>query len=268
MKQIIVPTDLSKSSVNSIDYAINLAVVMDARVTLVHVYHPAPVSIDGVTMVDPDFRHIARTNFESFVATQKEKYESYEVDINSEFLVGFAAERILEYSEESRAYMIVMGTTGASMLKSWFGSVSIEVMKKSNVPVLLLPPETAFKFIERIAFADDFTKNHDQGLAYLKDMESEFLANIYCLHVTDSDSESHDWIDLSELSERYKGVKLEQIELKDRDVVHGLLKFCSENNVDILMMPSKKKGFVFNLFAKSVTREMSLSTTVPLLVIH
>ena len=268
MKQIIIPTDLSKSSVNSIEYAINLAVVMDARVTLLHVYHPAPVSLDGVTMVDPDFRQIAHTNFDSFVATQKEKYASYEVEIDSEFLIGFAADRILEFSEESRAYMIVMGTTGASMLKNWFGSVSIEVMKKSNVPVLILPPDIKFKLIERIAFADDFTQNHDQGLAYLQDLESEFLANIYCLHINDEENETTDWIDLSTISDRYKGIATEQIKLNDRDVVRGLLKFCNENNVDLLMMPSNKKGFVFNLFAKSVTREMSMATTVPLLVMH
>ena len=142
MKQIIVPTDLSPSSINSIEYAVNMAVVMDAAVTLLHVYHPAPVSIDGVTLVDPEFRVMANDNFDRFAKDEKEKYASYEVEIDSEFLIGFAAERILQFSEESRAYMVIMGTTGTSMLKNWFGSVSLEVMKKSNIPVLLVPPKT------------------------------------------------------------------------------------------------------------------------------
>ena len=270
MKHIIVPTDLSATSVNAFDYAINLAVVMGARITIAHVYHPMPVSMDGVTVIDPDIQLNSKNEFEKFIENLRIKYDKFDVEIDHNFLVGFTVERILELATELDAYMIVMGTTGSNLMKSWFGSVSIEIMKKSDIPVLLVPPNTSFRMIENLIYADDFTNNHDRGIQYVRDFLAEFLANLYCLHVrTEADiTMEPDWVDLTPMKERFEGINIEEVDLKSHSVVEGLLHFSQDKDVDIIIMPSTKKGFVYNLFNKSITREMSLSSAVPILVVH
>jgi nucleotide-binding universal stress UspA family protein len=45
MKTILVPTDFSEAAKNAAEYAINLAKVLNTKVTLFHVYHvPLPIS--------------------------------------------------------------------------------------------------------------------------------------------------------------------------------------------------------------------------------
>ena len=270
MKQIIVPSDLSETSLNAFDYAINLAAVMDARLTVVHVYHPMPVSMDGVTVIDPDIQANSQKEFERLMTGLQVKYADFNVVVDHEFLVGFTVERILAFAAEQDAYLIAMGTTGSSLMKNWFGSVSVEIMKKSDIPVLLIPPHVSFRMIENIMYADDFTNNHDRGIQFAKDLLAEFLSNLYCLHIRTEDDETTApaWVDLSSMKSRFEGVTIAEVDLKSKSVVEGLLTFSQDYDVDIVIMPSEKKGFVYNLFNKSITREMSLNAAVPLLVVH
>ncbi len=268
MKHFVVPLDFSKSSLQALNYAVNLAAVMNAGVTMVHVYHPMPVSVDGVTVIDPDIQLSSKSRFEKLVEELEQTYLEFQVELNHEYLLGFTVEQILDFAEKSEAYMIIMGSTGSSLIKDWFGSISIEIMKKSDIPVLIVPPDTQFRLIEKIVYADDFSNNHDKGLTYIQDFLSDFLANLYCLHISTNEETESSWVDLSAMRERFIGVKIEEVDLKDKTVVHGLVSFCENCDADIIIIPSYKKGFVYGLFNKSVTREMSQKSALPMLIIH
>ena len=270
MKQILVPTDLSVNTDVFFSYAFNFASVIDAGITIVHSFHPQPASLDGMLLVNADLQGLQEESFDQYVEDIIEKYKDHEVSVEKKFLVGFAADTILEYADESRAYMIMMNTSGGGTLKKIFGSVSTEVMKHADVPVLLVPFGYQFNMIKQILYADDFTDNHDTGLVYLDHLVGDFLPDLICAHVVeDSEPPDHtDWLDLSNLNQKFAGVKISQVAVSCPSIMSGLIKLAEENNADLIVMPSRKKGFVYNLFHHSVTRELTMTSTKPILVIH
>ena len=268
MKQLLVPIDLGEESMSVLEYAINFAVVIDAGVTILHSYQPEPVVLDGMLVSEVGFVEEAESTFNDFFQQVESKFQKFEVPLKKKFMVGFAAESIVEEADESRAYMILMATKGVNTFKRIFGSISTEVMKKSEIPVLLIPPKFEFRLIKKLIYADDFTENHDRGLAYLEHLLKDFLADLYCVHVSTSPDEKQSWSDLSKLESRFIGVHIEKIDVKDDSVMHGLMQEAEFEDIDLIIMPSKKHGFVYDLFHKSVTREMVINSTRPILVIH
>ena len=83
----------------------------------------------------------------------KEKYQGSEVEILHQLKLGFAVDCILQSATDLKAYMIVMGTTGEGWMKSLLGSISTQVMKESEIPVLLIPPQAKFRMLQKIVFA-------------------------------------------------------------------------------------------------------------------
>ena len=270
MKQLLVPTDLSEESKSFFSYAFNFAAVMDAGITIVHSFHPQPASLDGMLLVDADLQRLQEQSFNEYVQEVMEENASHEIPVEKQFLVGFAADTILEYADESRAYMILMNTTGKRMLKKFFGSVSTDVMQRAEVPVLLVPPAYEYSLIKHVVYADDFTANHDKGMIYMEHLVKEFLADLLCAHVADEDETQRDgdWIDLSQLKTKFSGVRIDQFTVTSSSAMKGLLDVADKYNSDLIIMPSKKKGFVYNLFHQSVTRQITLESKIPILVIH
>ena len=268
MKTLVVPTDMSPDTDFAIDYAVNFAAIIDAEIILVNVYHPTPISVDGVTIVDAELQVKARETFDTFFENCQQRFAPYQVALNKKFLVGFAVDKVIDFADDAGAYMIVMATTGSNNMKRWFGSISTEVMKKSEIPVLLVPPNTSFKLIKKMVYADDFSKSHDKGMSYLEQMTEEFLADLYCLHVTTDQQEDQSWVEITNLEQRFKGIKIKKVELEESSVVSGLMNFNQKNDIDLLIMPSAKKGWIHSLFHTSMTREMAIKSKTPLLIIH
>ncbi len=268
MKKIIVPTDMSPHTKFVNKYAFNLAAILDAEIICITVYHPMPLVVNGVAVADVNAQTEHEKRFEAYMQDMRNRYASYAVPVSDHFLVGFPGERIGEYALDESAFLIVMATTGDGAMKRWFGSISTAVMKQSDIPVLLVPPGTEPGMIRRIVYADDFSANHDTGLAYLKMLETEFLADIYCVHVDRNGVQDENWMNISAITNRFKGIVVSRKIIESEDVVEGITNFCSEMNIDLVIFPSEKKGFIYNLFHTSRSRKMAIETSSPLLIIH
>ena len=223
-----------------------------------------------MVLVDADLELIQEKDFNTHVGELSERYKEYDVPIECKFLIGFPSDSILKYAEKSNAYMILMSTSGNRVFKKIFGSVSTEVMKRADIPVLLVPPGYQYELIKKLIYADDFSENHDKGLIYLEHLVNHFLADLLCVHVADENEsvDIEDWIDLTDLKQKFVGVKIDQLSIKNPSVINGMLELADKNQVDLIIMPSMKKGFVFNLFHRSVTREIAIVSNKPILVIH
>lgn len=131
MKKIIVPTDLSKSSLNALEVAINIAVHNNAIIQILHIND----IIDGVDEGKPPAS--AREIFEAMAETIQLKHGIKIEIIMAEGMVG---QVIAKTAFEHKASLVVMGSHGISGTRELFiGSNAYYVIKRASCPVLLTP---------------------------------------------------------------------------------------------------------------------------------
>ncbi|MBO4312415.1 MAG: universal stress protein [Desulfovibrionaceae bacterium] len=142
LKNIVCALDLSDQSKQVAEYAVMLAKMSHARVTVVYAaptltqytgFHVPPNTIDNFV---GEIVSGAERSMADFVA---EHFQG--VDAQGIVVVGYAAEEILNLAEKEHADMIVMGTRGRKGLDLiLFGSVAEKVVKNSKCPVLTIRP--------------------------------------------------------------------------------------------------------------------------------
>ena len=129
-KHILLPTDGSERSIRAITAGIELAKVLNAKVTGLFASEPTYVS-----EVDKDLAPQAEAALSK--VTQKAK----EAGVASEcisILVDTPQDAIIQYAKDKGCDLIIMGTHGRSKVGKFFlGSVAASVLADCEIPVLL-----------------------------------------------------------------------------------------------------------------------------------
>jgi nucleotide-binding universal stress UspA family protein len=273
---ILFPTDFSEASHNALNYAIDMAAHLGARVLMLHVYQEIPVA-PGVA--PPDFMDRLRAEKEekalaAFRAYEQWVYQDKSVDIDLIPLLesGYAYDKILEVSRQENADMIVMGTQGASSTAQHiFGSLTTRVIEASECPVLAIPEGVTFQPIQHILYASNFEETDFRVLDQLLDYADIFGAQLSCAHVYAGEDywsrlDKTFFERLYHLERQYD--RLHFFTFNHRDVVGGLHRFVAANEVDMLAMLTHHCDPMAQALDESLTREMTLHTDVPLLAFH
>ena len=151
LKTILVPTDGSPSSIRALPYAAALARAADGEILLVRaVKDPAAITassegmpaIIDVQKVEKDMFREATASLAALAAlvtNQGLKSEEEIVEYRD-----VAASAIVAAAQEHHADIIAMSTHGRSGLgRMVYGSVAEEVLTRSHLPVLLVPPHAS-----------------------------------------------------------------------------------------------------------------------------
>jgi universal stress protein E len=144
-RTVLAPVDMSEPSANAIRVAQTLGLIDDARVTLIHAFHPFAKAKMTMTGLD-------QASIDEYVASQRQTAR----DELSGFLVatgfggtgwsrrieeGRAFEVISHAVNETRPDLLVIGTHGRSgLMKLLLGSVTEEILRSLNVDILVVPP--------------------------------------------------------------------------------------------------------------------------------
>lgn len=142
MKNILVPIDFKGNEQLLIDKAKEISQSFNSKVWLIHVAAP-----------DPDYvgfeagPQSARDHRADKLKEQRQKIQGFAEDLNknsieSEALMiqGATVETILKKTEKLNIDLIIIGHQEYGFFyKAIFGSVSESLIKKSNIPVLVVP---------------------------------------------------------------------------------------------------------------------------------
>ncbi|MEM6722885.1 MAG: universal stress protein, partial [Bacteroidota bacterium] len=170
MKRILFPTDFSNTSVNALHYALELAANLEAELTILHVYYP---NISGVSstgdyvIVMDQGEETAQKRLDFFVedAFPQEGNVMSTVKFKKEVIVGFPAEEIAYFAEQSGYDLIVMGTRKShGVADKFFGSVTTATLAGAKCPVWVIPAEAQFRGIHNILYASNQHEGELNGL--------------------------------------------------------------------------------------------------------
>lgn len=276
MKTIILPTDFSATAYNAARYALGLARQMGtARIVLYHAYElivPIPDVPTSIPMVDPN--ELKEASLEGLRNMKAE----LEPDLPEGVILDYRADNHLlaahvnATAKEEHADLIVMGTTGGSQLEEiLIGSNTIDVVKHTTCPVIVVPAKAVFAPIKKIVFACDFKKvATSTPIQPLKRLLDVFKAELHVINI-DKDSRGISPDTPAEsllLDTLLAGYHPIYHFLDHSNVVQGIMEFADKEAADLILTIPRKHGLFEGIFKRSRTAQLCFHTHIPLLAIH
>ncbi len=276
MKTILVPTDFSVNAENALHFAIILAKQQKATLILLHVYQ-MPIAVSPV----PFNLLILEKEEAKENATTKLRTLSAQIDhaggISYEYLLeeGETVEAISNIVKVKNVDLIVMGTKGASGLAGViFGSIATSVIEKVTCPVMSIPERTSLiKPIKKITYATDYNTNDNLIIGKIIEIAEPINAQVTIIHISGSEISPNEESKLrSSFMKKvndvisYNNISFQM--LHGQDVEEQLEKYIADESTDILILATHHRSFFDRLFEKSITKDLALKATIPLVAFH
>jgi nucleotide-binding universal stress UspA family protein len=138
-QHILVPTDFSEHADYALDYAIELAKVLQAHLTVLHVFHLSPLALgEAPPAVLADTLAAMEANVQHQTQMALARVQEAGLQGDSAIVEGIPFQVIINTAESMDVDLIVMGTHGRTGLThALMGSVAEKVVRLAPCPVLV-----------------------------------------------------------------------------------------------------------------------------------
>ncbi len=262
MKTIVVPVNFSKCAANAAHYAADMALAMQAGLHLVHVLQPLGYFYE-------DAENKANGLLKNLSADLNQRTKG-QVSITTKIEVGEIQDKIQEYCDKVKPFVVLMGSPGDPYEAALSASNSIKAARGLSYPLLVVPKTVSFHAIRKIAIAceNDIHAGIPVSIAFLKDLRDLFAARFTLINVVaEKDWDRHDKIesDLNRQKRVLEDLYPELHLIRSDEVESGILEYLSENTIDWLMIFPRKHGVLE--FHKSQSKRIVIHCPVPVMSI-
>jgi len=271
MKTILAATDFSPVALNAAEYAAEMAVAINAKLILLHVYQ-LPVMFPELPLLITAAE--LRDNAEDEMRELKDKLHktvNNKVEVYTEVRSGdfiYELEKVCKRLNPSYVVIGSQGTTATERL--FFGGHVIKAMKHLKFPLITIPPNAKFSTIRKIALACDFENVVDTTpVGEIKLLLNEFQAELFILNTRPLKDFTGDAVFESGLLQEMLGdleCRYQFIVNKDPD--KSIIDFAEKNHLDLLIVLPKRHDFFERLIHKSHSKQFVLHSHVPVLALH
>jgi nucleotide-binding universal stress UspA family protein len=260
IKTILVPTDFSKSSFHALEYALQFAQTMQAKLLIYHVYADA-IEKNTAEQKLVDLR-------EKLVAKQQNK--PVEIELYSEY--GEFIDCIAKISLKLSVDWIVIAMRGLGFLESILvGSNTLKMLSVAKNPVLVIPDEVSYDTIQHILFATDLKDEFDEK-TILPMIELANLQKAEVRILTVRREQRHANVGESLERQRESHILGKQIKHSFKTVfsetVEGGIEFYMKHRTDhdLLAIINRKPEHITQFFAVSHAKTIVTQVKIPILV--
>lgn len=270
MNTILVSTDFSVASGNATQYAAQLCRAWNSKMILFNAYMlPVPVSEIPYTMAGTEE---IRTEYEKSLAKEAAGlYENYGIEVEHITGLGIPETEIIELAKEKKPDLIIMGMKNATGVDKILGSTINGVVRRTDIPVLVIPQNKSYSGISAIAYATDLSyEMNEAGFRPVKKMIRLSGAALQIVHI----HKPKEIISQEEIAGKIKlanaagEIPYQFHALSNDNIENGIGEFIQQHSVDILAMTAHKHNFFERLFGTIHTRSMLYKTEIPVLILH
>jgi nucleotide-binding universal stress UspA family protein len=279
IKKILFPTDFSETALHAFRNCLQLAERWEARIDLLHVVFPEYDALDlpvMTTKATQEKVEAARSVLQSFVdfglaQVQAANSLQHVPDIHADVQIGSPANVIAQTARRDETDLIVIGARGEhDLMEKWFGSVTTSVLEKAHCHVMIIPEHVQAAQFHTVVYASDLSE-HDPYLIWkLGQWLEPFGAVLHCVHVH-TRLETAAEFDFSELEIFFRdhapALQIQFHTLEGNKVTKTLGDFAEEHGANLVVMFAPHHNLLERLFQVSHTREMAVTTQIPLLLI-
>ncbi len=262
MKKILLPTDFSPTAQTALTYATQLSKLLQADIHLLHTYE-LPRTSALIQQIEQSIVEQAQQHINE---------ESARVNtlgggrITGNVRKGHNAETIASEAQKTDANLIIMGTKGASGLKEiFFGSNTVNAIKYTETPMIVVPENSEYQPIKRILFAADGNFfSSIEALDTLKILLRKTGAKLTVLHIENSTTAVPFKLLLNEHfgQDRYEFHKIKRL-----DIYTAIMEHSRKINADMVCLIHHYRNFLDELFYTSSTYKTAFYTDIPLLIL-
>jgi nucleotide-binding universal stress UspA family protein len=271
MKSILIPTDFSVNAGYAVNYGSCMASAINDSVMLFNTFQ-LPLIVDAGVLPAYTIDHWQKENEKGLQKIASQLQKSHDgLDVGMETRLGFADEEIKSMAVSGKYDMIVIGSKGAGKSdKAGFGNVANDIVRDSNIPVLVIPPGFTYKPLKKIALACHKDQVLTGGvIAFITAFVNLFNAQ---LHIVDVVKKLP--VNLLEPEDDTHKIKAHFTEfnppvhiVEDDELAHGINQFAEENDIGMIIMILEKHSFFERLFMRTHTGNLAKETHGPLLIV-
>ncbi len=264
MKRILVPIDFSKEAECAAKVAASIAKKTNSEIYLLHMLELPVNTIDPADMSglrsEPQiiyFMKLAHQKFDKF--KQLPFFKGIKVIESVQFHHAFAG--IISESEKNNIDLIVMGSQGASGLQEMFiGSNTEKVVRRSNIPVLVIKKEKDDFDVKNIVFASDFSNECKKTFHKVINFANLFGAKINLLYINTIHNFNTTPAIESKIENFIKDFELGDYSRRiynDISIEKGILSYSRDIDADLIALNTHGRSGLSQLFNGSIGQELT-----------
>ncbi|MES2590687.1 MAG: universal stress protein [Bacteroidota bacterium] len=265
MKTIIVPTDFSETAENALDYAIEMAKLMDSTILLLHVCQHTNAS-GNLSKLDLEKKKQKALRLLEQHIQKSESKITFELCLEPQNVVG----KITELAKEWNAELIIFGVSNGLYEESVVGKNTSNAISNLATPVLMIPSKLKFRTPTKVVFAADYLElKNDRPLTALLNFILFFNSKLFIVNVKGADEKTSSKSIAVFLNVRklIRNVNHSIHHAINESVVDGINEFVKERDAEIVAMIPHKHNLLYRLFSIGTVKKMAFKSTAPLLAI-
>ncbi|HEY9002008.1 MAG TPA: universal stress protein [Mucilaginibacter sp.] len=271
MKQILVATDFSNGAANAMEYAMDLAKVLNMGVCAIN----AIPSMEGVgnniynAVFIEDYHNNKRAALKDWAGKiVDDRYK--DVPVTTLCMVGSLKTVLSEYVSQNHVELLVMGMIGSTGITGIVGSNASSVIEVIKIPTLMVPVESKFPEKPMITLATDYdTRLSAYDVNALNEMVSAFGAEkMNILYVSGKSEDKNLETEESRMRDLIKNTTLDFNYVTGSSASEGILNFVQSNDTDILCLVKHHHNVVYRLFNRSTLDRVLNKSVKAILVLH
>ena len=274
MKHILIPVDFSPEAISATQYALEFARHSASELVLLTVFE-APLLPPASTFVSREMTeenaadqmvHSAVERLKTFA----EEHIGNRVPTRFVAIEGKPTSAIAQFTKDHNVDLVVLGTKGTTWWGDRFqGTVSSELMRRSDVPCLIIPAGVSWNGLKNWVFATELRSDETPYFSEFADWGDRFDAHLTYLHIHRTggiEHEPHPALNAF-LEGRQRG-NSGQVRIEGEHVPTALEQFIDEQHQDLLAVTTQTHTLLEQLFHRSLARHEALHGKVPLMVFH
>jgi nucleotide-binding universal stress UspA family protein len=260
MQHILVPIGFTENAQNTLQYAIDFASEIDAKVLVFRAYS---TQSKAGTMINIDGIIERETNL--YLRTMVNSVDKKNVDIKLIAAKGSVVDSVEAINKEVGIDLIIIGTKSNSIKEEVFlGKTAGSLVKKTDLPMLTVPEGYKYKPVKNIlmAFKSGIVKS-ETALKPLQFMVDKFNSQVNLLLVKTPSYTDEDLV----LNSNIEGLKTNFTITENATTFQGVLEHFQTHQPDMLCVFRRKRGFFKKLLEKSNILKEEFHTSIPLLIL-
>lgn len=260
MKNILVPVGSSENSVSNLQYAIDLAKEINANVYVVSVFKELS-KVGGLSKVNTILKEDSENRLDKVLSLIDKKG----VQVIAHPLKGEVLEGISRVNKQIPIDLMVLSPRSNSIKEEvYLGKTSGKLLKKTNIPILIVPEKAKFKAPKTMLMA--FKNGHfesDKLLEAVRQFKESFGTEVHVLHVETPETKT----EMKEVTPNLTALQTSYSLVEAATTFQAVIEYFQQFNPDMLCVIRRKRGFFKKLWEKNEIHKREFHTSKPLLVL-
>lgn len=261
MKTILVPVGSSKNAKSHLQYAVDFAKAFGAKLYVVQIYN---VYTKAGTMIKVD--HIIERESKAFLESHVDSIDTKGVEVITKTFKGKLVDTIEKVCEALSIDLIILEPrTNSIKDEVYLGKTSGKIVKRTQIPALVVPEEYTYRPIVKILIAAKSAIIKKKGVLYpLNAIKEQFKAVVNILLVKTAHHNKGDF----ELNDELRDMITNSTISESPTTFQAVLEHAKENYPDLLCVVRRKRGFFSKLWEDDVILKKDFhSSQIPVLVL-